>query len=148
MIYRASDHGFRAKDFHSKCDNHSPTLTIVQVKNSEFLFGGYTEAAWESKTNGFWKTDPKAFIFSLKNAANTSCKLKTNYPPKSIFCHSDLGPTFGNFDIKIYLNSKENSTSDLGKTYQLPLILTGHAQAFLAGSQNFILSELEVFIKH
>ena len=74
-------------------------------------------------------------------------KLKTNFPSKSIFCHSEWGPTFGDFDIKINMNSKGNNTSDLGKIYQLPPFLTGQAQTFLAGSQNFILSELEVFIK-
>ena len=113
----------------------------------KFLFGGYTEAAWESKPDGLWKTDPGAFIFSLKNALSTSCKLKTNFPTKSIFCHSEWGPIFGNFDIKINLNTKENNTSDLGKTYQLPPFISGQARAFLAGSHNFILSELEVFIK-
>ena len=58
-----------------------------------------------------------------------------------------MGSYIWNFDIKIKMNSKENNTSDLGKTYQLPPFLTGQAQTFLAGSQNFILSELEVFVK-
>jgi hypothetical protein len=149
LIYRASLDGFGARDFHSKCDGKSPSLIVFKVKNSEFLFGAYTEAAWESNPNGLWKADPKAFIFSLRNVENKPCKLKTNSFEKSIYCHSEWGPTFGHFDIKININSTENNTSDLGNIYKHPRFTKGsiQAQTFLSGSQNFKLSELEVFIK-
>ena len=45
MIFRGTKNGFRAKDFHEKCDNKGPTITIVQdVKG--YIFGGYTSMNW------------------------------------------------------------------------------------------------------
>jgi hypothetical protein len=46
LIYRASIDGFAASSFHSKCDNISNTVTIIEtISNS--VFGGYTSAKWE-----------------------------------------------------------------------------------------------------
>jgi hypothetical protein len=40
LIYRASIDGFAASSFHSKCDNISNTVTIIEtISNS--VFGGY-----------------------------------------------------------------------------------------------------------
>ena len=45
LIYRASEHGYRAKSFHEYCDNKGPTLIII--KSSEgWIFGGYTTQSW------------------------------------------------------------------------------------------------------
>lgn len=33
MLYRASKDGFSAVAFHTKCDGHSPTITVVLVSN-------------------------------------------------------------------------------------------------------------------
>ena len=45
LIYRASEHGYRAKSFHDYCDNKGPTLIII--KSSEgWIFGGYTTQSW------------------------------------------------------------------------------------------------------
>ena len=33
LLYRASKDGFSAASFHTKCDGHSPTLTVVLVSN-------------------------------------------------------------------------------------------------------------------
>ena len=31
LLYRGSRDGFRAQDFHTRCDNFGPTVVIVQV---------------------------------------------------------------------------------------------------------------------
>ncbi len=41
LLYRGTRDGFGAKDFHSRCDGHSNTLTILKAKQSEFIFGGF-----------------------------------------------------------------------------------------------------------
>ena len=38
LLYRATRDGFGAKDFHSNCDGHSNTLTILKAKQSEYTF--------------------------------------------------------------------------------------------------------------
>ena len=47
LLFRASQDGFMAKTFHSKCDSKGPTVTIVQ--SGKYIFGGFTEESWGSK---------------------------------------------------------------------------------------------------
>ena len=47
LLFRASRDGFAAADFHSRCDNKGPTVTIVKSGNN--IFGGFTEVSWKSK---------------------------------------------------------------------------------------------------
>ena len=44
MIYRGSEHGFMAKDFHSRCDGKGPTISLFKLKHNGDCIGGYTEA--------------------------------------------------------------------------------------------------------
>lgn len=41
LLMRASQNGFAAQTFHSKCDNKGPSVTIV--KSGNYIFGGSTE---------------------------------------------------------------------------------------------------------
>jgi hypothetical protein len=95
MLYRATRNGFEPSDFHSKCDGHSNTLTILKAKGNEFIFGGFTTVEWDS-SSGF-KSDANAFIFSLINKDNKPLKMKvySNRHESAICCHSKCGPTFG-----------------------------------------------------
>ena len=43
MLYRGSDHGWMYKDFHSRCDNKGPTISLFKVKDGDVI-GGYTKA--------------------------------------------------------------------------------------------------------
>ena len=150
MIYRASDHGFRAKDFHSKCDGKANTLTVLKANG--FIFGGFTTATWDS--SGQYKSDSNAFLFSLTNKDNQPCKMKIkpNRQQNAIGCFSSFGPKFGGgYDINITAdsNTKNGSYSKLGNTYTHPqyTVGTNEAKSFLAGSDNFLLSEIEVYQK-
>ena len=106
-LYRGTRDGFLAKDFHDKCDGHPQTLTIFKAKKSSYIFGGYTSAAWESKsTDQINNYDPTAFIFSLTNKDNQPFKsrIKVNHHKNAIYCCSLEGPSFGNSDIIIKNN--------------------------------------------
>ena len=148
LIYRGSSDGFGARDFHAKCDDKSSTLTIL--KSSEFIFGAYTNMAWES--SNCCKTDPKAFIFSLTNKDNIPCKIKIAHGSNAIMCLPNFGPIFGNgADIFIVNNAnanKENS-SNLGFSFRHDRYkyLSREARSFLAGCPFFLLSEIEVYQK-
>ena len=50
LCYRASDDGWKAKDFHRKCDDVGSTVTLVKCKNN--IFGGYTDQSWKTSTPG------------------------------------------------------------------------------------------------
>ena len=43
MLYRGSDHGWKAKDFHSRCDNKGPSISLFKVKDGDVI-GGYSTA--------------------------------------------------------------------------------------------------------
>ena len=70
---------------------------------------------------------------------------KTN---KSIYCGSVYGPTFGS-GKDIYICDNANTTagsySNLGVSYQHPQPEQG--ESYLAGSDAFLLSEIEVYRK-
>jgi hypothetical protein len=146
LLYRGTRDGFGAADFHSKCDGHKNTLTIIKAHGTSYIFGGFTSIDWDS--SGQFESDPSAFLFSLTNKDNRPCKMKliiTNY--YSIYCHSSYGPTFGGGDIQIgnNANTTSGSYSNLGNTFQHPQPSQG--QSYLAGSHPFQLSEIEVYKK-
>ncbi len=154
LLYRATRDGFGANDFHSRCDGHSNTLTILKAKGSQFIFGGFTTVFWESHARGTWKSDPNAFIFSLTNKENRPLKMKIdpNERQYAIGFHSSYGPRFGyGCDILIADNSNTTmfSYSYLGHSYKHPQYEEGtnEAKSFLAGSFYFQLDEIEVYQK-
>ena len=44
LCYRASFDGWATRTFHSRCDGKPHTVTII--RNSQYVFGGYTDDAW------------------------------------------------------------------------------------------------------
>ena len=145
LLYRASQDEFASNDFHSKCDGIPNTLTILKANG--FIFGGFTSATWDEA--GF-KSDPNAFLFSLTNKDNKPCKMKINQNQHktAIYCSALYGPTFGD-DICIGSNKTMYSYSNLSNTYQHPQYVyrSNEAKSFLAGTQRFQLSEIEVYQK-
>merc|ERR1712187_600202 len=62
LLYRATDHGMTAADFHARCDGAARTL-VVAKSTSGFVFGGYSgETAWKSSGNS---QSVGAFLFRL-----------------------------------------------------------------------------------
>jgi len=149
LIYRATQDGFEASQFHSKCDDKPNTLIIIKSTNDN-IFGGYTEHSWSGL--GF-KVDPNAFIFSLINEDSEPLKIKWS-KNKSITCNNECGPIFGGSGIfDLIIQDKSNlyslNSSDLGQSYTHPdySYRSNEARSFLAGSYQFQVSEIEVFTK-
>lgn len=140
--------GFGSEKFHSKCDNHTNTLTIIKSTSSN-IFGGYTGAAWSS--NNDFAADLYSFIFSLKNKLDKPLLIKCNDPKNAIYCNSDYGPCFGNDDLKISSDSNLNSDSksNLGFSYEHDDFEYGSKETkiFLANSYRFQVAEIEVYRK-
>jgi hypothetical protein len=158
LIFRASQDGFGCDAFHAKCNEIPNTLIIIKSQNGN-VFGGYTEQSWFGHYN--FKNDKNAFLFSLINHLNTPYKLKCNDPDKAIYCGS-YPPDyylfeFGCKDLSICTHSNliKSSYSKLGNSYSKPNYgkddcLMGPPLAdflLLAGSENFLVEEIEVFTK-
>ncbi len=45
LLYRASEHDYRAKSFHECCDDEGPTLIVIKSSGG-WIFGGYTTQSW------------------------------------------------------------------------------------------------------
>jgi hypothetical protein len=106
LLWRGSEHRFRARSFHAACDGHAHTLTVI-FDTDGHIFGGFTPIAWES---GWFKTckedrNGESFIFSLKNShfpgEFRKFSLKDSQRFSAISFSSRLGPCFGNDDILI-----------------------------------------------
>jgi hypothetical protein len=150
LLYRGTRDGFGSNDFHSKCDGHANTLTILKAKGSSFIFGGFTAVGWDSTSK--CKSDANAFLFSLTNKDNQPIKMKIdpNGHHRAIGCSTDYGPTFGcDICIANNANTTMDSYSLLGYFYSHPQYAygTNEARTFLAGSYEFQLDEIEVYQK-
>jgi hypothetical protein len=44
LLYRGSKHGWKYKDFHSRCDGKRPTISLFKVEDTGECIGGYTNA--------------------------------------------------------------------------------------------------------
>ena len=91
LLFRGSEHGRMGKDFHSRCDNKGPTISLYKVKDGDCI-GGFTKAQWESPdSRGKFVGDSDSFLFNL-----SSSRQFTNTGKGVIRCRKDWGPWFGN----------------------------------------------------
>ena len=136
QIYKATRDGGTGKDFHSRCDNKGPTLTLIESKNNN-IFGGYISISWESPTSWTYKGgDDNAFIFSINNTKKYPIQDKS----KVIYNSPNHGPDFGSNDIYLvqtnFLNNSDN------KCYSFSYKASPNE---IAGGELFEVKELEVY---
>ncbi|RHZ76565.1 hypothetical protein Glove_196g71 [Diversispora epigaea] len=73
LILKGSIDGFRPQTFWHKCHGHASTVTIIKIKGTDEILGGYNPLIWDANTTAVlgyacsWKKTNNSFIFSLKN---------------------------------------------------------------------------------
>ena len=137
LIYKSSKHGYTAKDFHTKCDNKGPTVTVIRTKDN-ITFGGFTSINWTDKNEEF--ADEKSFLFSFDK--NRIYKSKTSVE-NTISCCSNLGPYFED-GIIIYEDFKQENQHyvDCGQSQWNGF---GNNYELNNGNRYFSIDEIEVF---
>ena len=135
IIYRASEHGDKAKIFHQKCDNHQMTLVLVETTKGR-RFGGFTTKTWDG--NCVKKIDNDAFVFSLD-------KHKIYDVHKNEFAiggYPKFGPVFFGCQIRIYdeFFKKGGTTCHRALNYK-----TKEDYELNSGEQTYIVKEIEVY---
>jgi len=144
LLYKASVDGFLSANFHQKCDDKGPTVTIIQSKEGGNLFGGYTSQSWDS--SNAYKQDPSAFIFTLTNPhAIPPTQYAIKNIPRSIRGRASYGPLFGGgYDVRIVSGSNQNNSSytNFPTSYT---DTTGKGDVTFTGARNFSTSEVEVY---
>jgi hypothetical protein len=143
LVYKVTKHGFSASICHQCCDNQGPTLTIIQSSEG-YLFGGYTAIEWNSENE--WMVDKTAFLFTLINPHNIP---PTKYTIKStgenaILSGFGTGPTFGMWDICIYLECGKTSSSNSNFPSNY-IDSTKKGNLTFTGSNIFELTDLEIY---
>lgn len=138
LIYRATENGEDAKDFHERCDDFEGTLTLIKTKEDK-IFGGYTSLSWDPE-NESEKKDELAFVFSLNLGKLYFESDKKDY---SIFCDKYKGPCFvGMFSIQEKILSSKSYINPWGIQ-----CFSGEKSPFEIndGKTEFNIEELEVF---
>lgn len=167
-VYRGSRDGFGAADFHAKCD-HVPRLLVLACtakseKDSEWLFGGFTEKGFVPSTPGRRAVydDPAAFLFSLTNPAGKPTKLPSAGAGQEINYDRETSAKFGaGPDLRICDNSSTTCTSRTfsGEHYtcafvplrmngEFPLATGAHAGCLMAEVVAFAISDSTKATQH
>jgi hypothetical protein len=133
-IYRATEDGDKADDFHRLCDGNTNIIVLIKTKDGK-KFGGYTSIGFNNYNQS--NLDNTAFIFSIDKR-----EIYPNIRGKNaIESYYNLGPTFSGDSIKIYDNffKKGGITSKIGTNYQ-----TNEDYQINNGKKIFAVEEIEV----
>ena len=142
LLYSGSlDDSWNYIDFHTRCDDKGPTITLFQIKNGDCI-GGYTEATWETKCG--YKKDDSAFLFNLTR----SLKFASKGSGKEIFCGSAYGPCFSGSDIYLIqpFNGENNCFSYVDREGYKIELEGGKNQLTNKENGPFTITELEVWL--
>ena len=93
LCYRASVDGWRARDFHRKCDHVGPTVTLVKCRSN--VFGGYTDQSWK-KTGSF-----DSLFFIKSKCISTLFKSPRRYLMKKFWYSAQVVVRFNSYIIKL-----------------------------------------------
>ena len=140
MIYNGSIDGFTSTDFHRKCDNMGPTISIIQTEHGN-IFGGYSSISWLNKGGG--KQDKNAFLFLIKSSKNYPAQIFNlkKIDRYSVFHTNYDSCSWGDGDIVINNNCNVNKASYTQKShYNLP-----ESSYLNGGIKRFTVRRLEVF---
>jgi hypothetical protein len=154
LLWRGGRHGFRADEFHRRCDRHPNTLTVILDTDGN-IFGGFTPVEWETLTpnrwtdhSSCWRADPslRSFLFTLKNPHNVSARrfaLKAEEKDRTISCDCYSGPHFSELVVFGDCDDASRGWTEFGTIYNNDTGLDG--KTFFTGSAYFQVREIEVF---
>lgn len=152
LLYRASRDGFKAMDFHKRCDNKGSTLTVVR-SSCGAIFGGYANLSWQSNARGRFVTSNRSWLYALLPAPR-KLPLAGEHDPAQNHPAEGLeawprsralrwagcsGPAFGN-DLRIGAHANVGAHS-----LNAPFAYDG---APLTESESFTVVDYEVFAVH
>ena len=138
LLYKSETDGDKASNFHEKCDNISPTITLIQTKEG-YRYGGYTSVCWEAPEQSEFKPDNDAFIFSFDTLKKYECL----DAEKSIVCSMHFGPNFGDGTILV----PDNFNGETKAFYPWPSIynLTEKNELTLGNENKINIMDYEVY---
>ncbi|CAB4403738.1 unnamed protein product [Rhizophagus irregularis] len=135
LILRGSRDGFSSSKFHEICDNKSHTISIIKVKDSNEILGGYNPNTWKSDYSVSVTKDSFIFSFNKENIDNYTLSRVINKYYAINNC-ADYGPLFGEGDLTLCGNNFFNESYCFRIHYDKPIRNT---------DKDFSVEEYEVF---
>jgi hypothetical protein len=124
LLFCGSRDGATYKKFHEICDGQSRTVTIVKIKESNEILGGYNPLEWKSVDGfGSYSATKDSFIFSFKtNDRIENCILsRVKNERKAIYNGMIWGPSFGESDLHIFRGGGNNCIDCIKESYEKPI---------------------------
>jgi hypothetical protein len=126
LLWRGSRDGFKAWDFHARCDRTPNTLTIIKDKGGN-VFGGFTPVPWESRDRPRYEiADPsyRSFTFAFPQPGAIrplTFPIRRNQYKLAIFSRSTNGPRFWVPDILLANDCQQGSNhcAEGGRVYAI-----------------------------
>jgi hypothetical protein len=133
LLFRASRDGYSRDKFHKFCDNQPRTVTLVKVKSSNEILGGYNPIEWTSDYKYY--TTESSFIFSFNDDGIDDYILSHVFEEeKAIFNGCFYGPAFGKDDLYIWPDSTDSYC-----------VKSSYAKSIRKAAGNFDVGECEIF---
>ncbi|KAG9306443.1 hypothetical protein G9A89_003553 [Geosiphon pyriformis] len=107
LLLRGSRDGFTPADFHRLCDDKGATVSVIKVKETGQLIGGYNPQSWSSCIKCLDGTG--SFIFSLGDGKAENAKLSKSVNEKGPFNSPMRGPHFGEHSIVMRSDDFQNN---------------------------------------
>ncbi|GBB90175.1 hypothetical protein RclHR1_17050003 [Rhizophagus clarus] len=135
LILRGSRDGFSSHKFHKICDGKSHTVSIIKVKDSNEILGGYNPIFWSS--TGRYSSTKDSFIFSFKNKENIEDYILSRIKDEVLatFNSSNYDPSFHGL-VLIGNNCYDQSFCRNNSSYERPIRKTEYI---------FSVEEYEIF---
>jgi hypothetical protein len=151
LLFSSTVHGWKRKDWWSKCLGKGMTLTLMKSTKGK-VAGGYLHIQW--KDGGGGGSDSSAFVFSVDN----QLKLTPTNNDKAVYFNSVYGPRFGSWSLGVRGNEMMNAidnglcrTNGSYEYYNVPTdaqgnsILTGNGQGEDDDEKTFTLAAIETW---
>jgi hypothetical protein len=145
LLYSSDEHGMSNSEFHNRCDNQGPTITIFILNNGVWnviVFGVLLHNSWNSKSNGIkysWKNG--CYLFVVKEDGASEYLICTNESDQGCYYDSPTcGPHFGGLPA----NLDENFCGKIkvGVYFKNRKEITGSDKCYAANIQNVVVLKL------
>ncbi|KAG9306432.1 hypothetical protein G9A89_003542 [Geosiphon pyriformis] len=100
LLLRGSQDGLTPADFHQLCDNKGATVTIIKVKGTGQLIGGYNPEFWHSRDS--WIDGKGSFLFSFGDGKVENAELSKFVGDVDL---TDINLIEENAGRKVFLNT-------------------------------------------
>ncbi|XP_052786793.1 interferon-induced protein 44-like isoform X2 [Mya arenaria] len=103
LLYSITRDGCSAAEFHRKCDNQGPTVTVL-LNPQGSVYGGYAGINW--KSTGSYTMDDTAFIFQLVFSGKRVVNIfRPKDASKALYFGSNRSALFGHPDFEPFLDT-------------------------------------------